>query len=199
MAEKKLVRRRVKVKKVEKLGFNWFFWISAVLIAIPCIYFVILILSARDNTNVPIIGDRIKNSVIYEITESDVNSIQTEVKSLSDVQGCEVTLKVQTLRISIDASDGLSIDKYKEIAENAYNTVNSKLEISKYFAKQEDYKQYDLEIIVYDSITSSEMTIVSLNKNSGMDTYNVQVLSEPLNPDLAKELQEKAATENAGS
>jgi hypothetical protein len=62
MTDKKVRKqpRKVRRKKQEKLGFNWFFWISLIVIAIPVAYFISLLIEASKESRVPILGDRIK-------------------------------------------------------------------------------------------------------------------------------------------
>lgn len=180
--------RKVKVKKKKRLGFNWFFWISLVIILVPVIYFGILLLQAAGDTHTPIIGDRIKNTIAYEIEDSAVSEIKSQISALDGVESCEVNLIVETLRITVNGQDGKSADEYKQLAESIYNIVDARLPIADYFTRTDDYKQYDLEINIYDNFDSEEPILVTLNKNGAMEEYEITVLSEPLNPDLAYQL-----------
>ncbi len=186
MAETKV--KKIRRKKEERLGFNWFFWISFVVILIPCGYFVYLLYQASLVSNTPIIGDRIKNSVIYTINDEDVKSIEAEVKNIEHIENCEVNLIVETLRIDIDADDSLTNDDYKQMCTDIYAIIDARLPIATYFTRDGDYKQYDLEINVYDNLSNEETRMVTLYKNGNMEEYTLQVMSDPKNADLAYEL-----------
>ncbi len=180
--------RKVKRKKEERLGFNWFFWISFIIILIPCGYFLYLLYQAGIQTSTPIVGDRIKNSVIYTINDEDVSYIESEVKALANIENCEVNLNVETLRITIDANDELTDDEYKQMCIDVYNIIDGRIPVATYFTRDGDYKQYDLEITVYDNISNEDVRMVTLYKNGNMESYTVQVLSDAKNPDVAYNL-----------
>ena len=103
MSEKNL--NKVKRKKEERLGFNWFFWLSFVVLMIPVCYFLYLLYQASQESNVPILGDRIKDSIIYNIKDEDLSSINSQVTQLDGVEKVEVNLSVETLRILVDYDD----------------------------------------------------------------------------------------------
>lgn len=193
--------RKVKRKKEERLGFNWFFWISFVIILIPCGYFGYLLYQASLVTNTPIVGDRIKNSIIYTINDEDIASIEADVKALDHIESCEVNLIVETLRINVDADDSLSNDEYKQMCVDIYNIIDARIPVATYFTRDGDYKQYDLEIIVYDNISNEDLRMVSLYKNGNMEGYTVQVMSDAKNPDVAYNLthpEPEEEPENSG-
>ena len=73
------------------------------------------------------------------------------------------------------------INKNEEMLYRVYGSDD-------YFTRTDDYKQYDLEINIYDNFDSEEPILVTLNKNGAMEEYVITVLSEPLNPDLAYQL-----------
>lgn len=180
--------KKVKRKKEEKLGFNWFFWISFVVLLIPVSYFLYLLYQASQETNVPILGDRIKDSIIYNINQSDLDSINGDIKNITGVEGVEVDLKVETLRILVDADDSYTSDQYKQMCLDVYNIVDSKLPIATYFTRDGDFKQYDLEIVVYDNINLDDVRICTIYKTSNMESYAYQDYNEPVNADLAYQL-----------
>ena len=153
-------------------------------------------------TSTPIVGDRIKNSVIYTINDEDVSYIESEVKALANIENCEVNLKVETLRITIDANDELTDDDYKQMCIDVYNIVDARIPVATYFTRDGDYKQYDLEITVYDNISNDDVRMVTLYKNGNMEAYTVQVLSDAKNPDVAYNLthpETEEESENSGA
>lgn len=191
MSEKKQLHqvRRKKKEEKEKLGFNWFFWISFVLLCIPVIYFLYLLYSASQESHIPIIGNRIENTVTNKIEASSLTSIKNEISGLENVEGVELDLLVETVRITVNAKDGLTEEEYIQIAKNTYEVVNKHLPIEQYFTMiEEEYKQYDLEITVIDDINKDDVTIISLVKSGFMDDYLVQTLSKAKNPELVEQL-----------
>ena len=180
--------RKVKVKKKWRLGFNWFFWISLIVILVPVAYFGWLLWEAAKVTHTPIIGDRIKNTITYEIDNATVNAVSDTIKTMDGVESVQVNLIVETLRITVNAVDGRTLEEYDALAESIYRAVDGITPIDRYFTRTEEYKQYDLEINIYDNLDAETPKMVSLIKNSSMETYVVNNLSEPINPELAYQL-----------
>lgn len=192
--EKKVKEKKVKNKdedvKVEKLGFNWFFWINFIIIMIPCVYFVMLLLQASDKSNTPIVGDRIETDIQqqYTITEDHISRIKNSVSTVSGVEKCSVNLAVETLRITVDCRNDATVEDLKAIAEEVYNRVVSVLPAEQYFTVYQSYKMYDLEIDFYNDLNSEDFKYVALVKNSNMETYSIADLTTPLNPEFYDEL-----------
>ncbi len=183
--------RKIRRKKKEKLGFNWFFWISLIVISIPVVYFISLLVEASKVSHLPILGDRIKNTIVYTINESDINYISTTVKQLEGVEDAEVNLIVETLRITIDVNNDYTEEQIQELILSIYTIVDEKIPIATYFTRDGDYKQYDLDIMAFTDINSEEIIIINLIKNGSMEEYTIQVLSSPLNPELVDRLKEE--------
>ncbi|MGI6509850.1 MAG: hypothetical protein ACOX1L_04630 [Erysipelotrichaceae bacterium] len=183
--------RKIRRKKKEKLGFNWFFWISLIVISIPVVYFISLLVEASKVSHLPILGDRIKNTVVYTINESDINYISTTVKQLEGVEDAEVNLIVETLRITVDVNNDYTEEQIQELILSIYTIVDEKIPIATYFTRDGDYKQYDLDIMAFTDINSEEIIIINLIKNGSMEEYSVQVLSRPINPELVDRLKEE--------
>ncbi|MBR3352923.1 MAG: hypothetical protein IKG35_12485, partial [Erysipelotrichaceae bacterium] len=106
------------------------------------------------------------------------------------VEGCAVNLIVETMRIELDVRDDMTSEEMNDLVLQAYEAVNEILPVETYFTQQEDYKQYDLEIYAYDDMKLDEFRLIQINKNSKMDTYLVQTLSDPKNAEIAAELKE---------
>ncbi len=193
MTKRKVKRqpRKIRRKKQEKLGFNWFFWISLIIIAIPVGYFISLLIEASKVSHVPILGDRIKNTIVYTINESDVEYISSSVKQLEGVENAEINLIVETLRITVDVKDDYTEKQIEELILSIYTIIDEKIPIATYFTRDGDFKQYDLDIMAYNDINSEELIIVNLIKNGSMEEYSIQVLSRPVNPELVEKLLEE--------
>ena len=180
--------RKVRVKKKKRLGFNWFFWISFVVILVPVLYFGYLLWEAAKVSHTPIIGDRIKNTVTYEIDDNTVAQIDSLIKTQDGVESVQTNLIVETLRITVNAVDGKTAEYYEELAKKIYELVDGITPIDRYFTRSEEYKQYDLEINIYDNLEAETPVMITLTKNSSMEEYVISDLSSPINEELAWQL-----------
>lgn len=181
--------KKVKVKK-DRLGFNWFFWLSFIVLMVPVCFFLYLLYSAAQETHTPIIGERINTEIIHMIDEDQKAAVESRLKQIDGVEGCAVNLIVETMRIELDVRDDMTSEEMNDLVLQAYEAVNEILPVETYFTQQEDYKQYDLEIYAYDDMKLDEFRLILINKNSKMDTYLVQTLSDPKNEEIAAELKE---------
>lgn len=193
-AEKKIsaataATKTSKPKKEKKLGPNWFFWIVLILVIIPSFYFVKLLHDASLESNVPVLGDRLKHNIQDQITEEMKTTISTAVSSMENVELSETNLIVDTLRITVDANDELTTDQMKQMTVDIYNKVAETAPIETYFTQHDDFKQYDIEINVFNNLDAESPVIVSLYRNSHMDNYSVQVLTSPMNSTVASQLK----------
>lgn len=178
-----------KKQKEKKLGINWFFWITLILIIIPSFYFVKLLHDASLESNVPVLGERLKHNIQDQITDEMKTTISTAVSSMENVELSETNLIVDTLRINVDTTDELTADQMKQMTVDIYNKVAETAPIETYFTQHDDFKQYDLEINVFNNLEAESPIIVSLYRNSHMDNYAVQVLTSPVNSKVASELK----------
>lgn len=182
---------KTKKAKKEKLGFNWFFWLVVILIIIPVGYFVKLLHDASLEGTVPVVGDRLKHNLQFVISDEQLESIRGSVGSMDNVERYEVNLIVDTLRITVDASDDLTSDQLKEMIKNIYAIVDENAPVDTYFVQHDDYKQYDMEINAFTDLDAETPIIVSLYRNSNMENYAVQDLTSPLNKKIADRLKEE--------
>lgn len=195
--------RRVRRKKrknsngEEHLGFNWFFWISFVVIAIPVSVFIYLLLEASKQTGTPILGNRLdidlkghaESDTTDIITQDQVADVKTAIIGIDGVEDASVTLTVETLRIYVDATDTITDEAIKTLTDTVYQTVVSKLPVETYFTQHGDYKQYDVEITVYNSADATDTFLCyNLIKNSSMENYLVNMVTTPKNAELAENL-----------
>ena len=186
---------KTKKAKKEKLGINWFFWLVVILIIIPVGYFVKLLHDASLEGNVPVVGDRLKHNLQFVISDEQLDSIRGSVGSMENVERYEVNLIVDTLRITVDASDDLTSDQLKEMTKSIYAIVDENAPVDTYFVQHDDYKQYDMEINAFTDLDAETPIIVSLYRNSNMENYAVQDLTSPLNKKIADRLKEEMQKE----
>lgn len=181
-------------KKKKKLSTSALVLIIAcVIILIPLVVFGVIILTATIQNGKPVFGDRFRNDLSPSISSSQMSAVETSVKSMSGVEDCEVVMTTAQFRVNIDTSDSASEDDVISIVEKAYDVINKELPVNTYFKMSSDgERMYDLAINAYNYIptsnTDDKWISVVLTKNSKMDEYSTQVVSKPINPDLAKEL-----------
>lgn len=193
--EKKVEQPEIKVdtpKKAKKLSKSAIVLIVGLcIIAIPCLVFLGIILSASLKTGKPIIGDRFKNDLVNEISKSDCSDIEKDIKALSNIDAVEVEFpQTGRLVVSVDVSDSLSEEETYKLAESIYETIIKTLPVQKYFTATDNAKMYDLTINVYTEAKASDnRTYVIVTKNSQVELPSFQVVSKPLNEELAKELR----------
>jgi len=193
----------------ENLGFNWFFWISFVIIAIPVTVFIYLLVVASKRTGTPILGNRLINDLqgyesgdtSYVISSEQVATVKSDIAALSGVQDESVTLTVETLRIYVDAEDALTGAQIKELTESVYQAVVAKLPVDTYFSQHGDYKQYDIEIDVYNDAKADTATYIcyELTKNSSMDAYVINASTTAKNAELADNLHNPSTDTGGGT
>jgi len=188
--EKKASAKPAKVKK-EKLGFNWFFWICFLLLLVPVAYFGYLLYLASQETNTPVIGDRMETDINYKINVEDLPILTQKIQGLENVEKCEVNLIVETLRVSVDAKDDLDVQGLKDLSVQVYDLINETFPVETYFTQFLDFKQYDLEVLAYNNLESEDCVLVVLNKNSMMEQYMMADLTSAKSPETVKELEEE--------
>lgn len=165
--------------------------VGIILLMIPVLIFGWIIVSAALDTGTPILGERYKNDLDPSINKEHINSIKDDIKSIGGVDSVDIQLATATLRIYIDTNDEFDAAKEEEIAREAYNKVNSQLDINTYFTQTEDKKMYDLEIHVFNlgkDRDTDKFAYQILTKTSSMKDFKVQLVSEPKDPELAKQL-----------
>ena len=188
--EKQASTKTTKVKK-EKLGFNWFFWICFLLLLVPVAYFGYLLYLASQETNTPVIGDRMETDINYKINVEDLPILTQKIQGLENVEKCEVNLIVETLRVSVDAKDDLDAQALKDLSVQVYDLVNETFPVETYFTQFLDFKQYDLEVMAYNNLEAEDCILIVLNKNSQMEQYMVADLTTAKSPETVKELEEE--------
>jgi hypothetical protein len=193
--------KQKRVKKKDSLGPNWFFWISLVLLLIPVAYFGWLLYKASEQTTTPIVGTRITDEITDVAGSEQLTQIKSQAFALEGVEGADVDLIVETLRIKLNVDNNYTAEQMTALNESVYQIVDSILPVDTYFTQHDGYKQYDLEIYSYTDLEAEDCIIVLTNKNSKMTEPHTQVVSSPLNPDETAALedlirQEEEAAQN---
>lgn len=170
------------------------FWICLVLVVIPIAVFAWMIISAALDTGTPILGNRYKNDLDPAITKSELEEIKSATSNISGVQSASVELATATLRVYADIDDDASVDSCKTIANEVYRAITSTLDANVYFSQHDGMKMYDLEVHVYNKMpkesNDGSFNYVIETKTSSMDEPIAQVVSEPINAELAQQLRD---------
>ena len=170
--------------------------VGLVLIAIPCAILGWILISASMDTGKPINGDRFKGDLDPAITKDQLSEIESRIKGENQVEKVTVELTTATLRVYVDAVDSISDEEASALSETAYNDVTAVLNEGPYFTAAGGKKMYDLEVHVYNNIDKSgagDYVYVIRSKNSGMEQAATQVVSKPLDAELAQQLRDELA------
>lgn len=175
---------------------NYLLWVTVIIIAIPCLILLYIFIGSRESSSEPVEGSRFKNALDPKITEEDLEALKTSL-TFEGAEAVEINLKSATLRININAKDDLNQEAIKKLMSDAYDKVNEKLPIDKYFTNKENadqvVKMYDLEISAYNYIPKNEeekkgQIHLSRVKNSSADKPVDDVLSTPKDKQSADEI-----------
>ena len=184
MSEKKTTKK----KKLSKAAIVLI--LGLLIIMIPLGVFGGVLLHSWITNNKPVVGDRFVNDLEPAITNENMTAIETQIKSISGVEKVEVVMTTAQMRVNIDTTDNLSQEQIENICQQAYQVVNSVTPVGTYFTSTNEKKMYDLAINTYNYIKEDDesMIYVLLTKNSKMEKAETQIVSEPVNEELAYEL-----------
>ncbi len=184
---KKNIKNR---KKLSKAGIVLI--AGLVTLAIPVIILVWILGSAFFNTGKPINGDRFNGDLDPAITNDDIKNTKEVLKSISNVENVEIVLKTSAFRVYVDTLDSIGGGDVQNVSKAVVAKIFEKLPLNTYFTSSDLKKMYDLEVHVYTKIPEQEgetFIYYIANKNSSMSEVKYQLVSEPLNKDLANELR----------
>lgn len=164
--------------------------ITSAIIAVPCILFVIVLISASLKSNTVIVGNRYRNDLNPAITKDNIKELDDTISSMIGVDEVEVNLKTSQLRVLADVKDSITKEEAEQLCKDIYEKINNVLDVHLYFEKNvQGEKMYDLEItVVNDPNKTSDLIMYTLVKNSTMDSYEISLASEPKDPELVEEL-----------
>lgn len=189
----------VKNRKKKKSGHGnrtaIIFWVSLLLLLVPASILGWVLISSWLDTGAPVLGDRYKDDLDPAITKSALSSVESGAKGVSGVDKAKVELATATLRVYADIDDNADADTAKSIAGNVYGSVTSILDPAVYFTQHDGKKMYDLEVHVYNRTERKEgesFVYVISTKTSSMAEPVTQLVSEPVNAELAQQLRDAA-------
>lgn len=182
--------KEIKTKKKRKISKSALIIIAGILIiAIPVIVFVSILGISALQTGSPRDGSRFDGDLVNKITSDDISAIETDLKSLSNIESVTVKESEGQLKIYIDTTDTLTESEIDDIVNKSYEKVTAKLPINTYFTKTNSAKMYDLQINVYTTSENVENRQYKfLHKNSAEEKYAIDDLAHPKDPELVNEL-----------
>lgn len=169
-----------------------------IVILVPCLVLGFILVQASFKTGEPIVGNRFTNDLDPAITEENLASIKSKLSQNSLIEEVNLDLKTATLRVKVNADDAINAEQMKNLADEVYEDVASVLAVNTYFTTDQR-KMYDLEIHLYndlDLVDSDKYLYAIKLKNANMSEPTYQVVSEPVNAELAKELQDELNAES---
>ena len=189
-----------KKKKGLKLNFsNIVFALGILFILIPTsVIGVILIQSSMQTGNV-IAGNRFANDLNPAITEDLQNLGKEAMQSVSGVEVVELNLKAATFRLTVTLPSGKDEANYLSLIENSLAKLNEAIPFDTFFNDTDSMKMYDLEVNYVDALDNTKSIYYQVVKNANMDTWRIQNLMVPVNPELAAELLAKLAQKEENS
>ena len=193
MSEVKNIKEKIKNKKLSKSALILI--ICSAIILIPCITFGLILGISALQTGSPRDGSRFSNDLSVEIKNSDVETIEKDLKTIANTESVKVILSEGQLKVFIDTDDSLNEANVDKIVDEAYSKVTSRLPVGTYFTRTETDKMYDLQINVYTSAEATEIGSSSpriykyLHKNAAEEKYQIDNLGTPKDPSIAAELE----------
>lgn len=165
--------------------------VGILILCLPILVFGGVLLSAYLANRNPVVGSRFAGDLDPQISESQMETIKTNIEAFSEVESCDVRLTTSQLRINIDTNNTITVEAIEELAKKAYDNVNSVCKVSEYFTSTSEKKMYDLSISLFNFVDreNESMIYYLVTKNSNMTTPSYQLVSEPLDEELAKELR----------
>lgn len=185
-------QRKKKTSKANTRA-NRVFWTSLILFLLPFLVLGWILVSAAMDTGSPILGERYKNDLDPAIVKADLERVKSESKGVNGVEKVDLSLATATLRVYADIGDLATVDDAKKTAGEIYTAVTHVLDPNVYFSQVNGEKMYDLEIHVYNRDKDMDQpgwVYVIETKNSGMDKPLTQVVSQPVDPELAEQLRQ---------
>lgn len=178
------------------------FWICLILVIAPFAVLGWILFSASRDTHTPVLGKRYDGDLDPAITSSQMDDVRNAVAGVSGVDSADVQMQTATLRIYADIADNATADDANNIADAVYAAVTGVLDPNTYFSQANGEKMYDLEINVYTipertGVEGENFVYVIDTKTSSMTDPQKQLVSEPIDAELAQQLRDDVTARQA--
>jgi len=178
---------------------NIVFALGIAFVLIPSLVIGVILLQSSLQTGSVITGNRFNNDLEPEITKDLINLTEEAINSVSTVTLTEINLKAATLRITITIPSGLDEEDRLALVETVMGKINGVVPFTDYFTSTDTKKMYDLEVNFIDQVGDTRTTFIQVVKNANMETFSVQDLLTPVNPELAQQLLDELNAKNNDS
>jgi hypothetical protein len=168
-------------------------WFTLIILLIPCVIVGYVLLVSKGEQGQPVEGSRFSSADLNpEITESQMNTILSQLKSIDGVEDASINLLSATLRVHLNTTDDLDREGVFNVLAIAKNVVQDNLPFETYFTNTDNSKMYDIEIdaynwIVDDSHPSDSQIYFKLTKTGAGDQV-VDEISDAKNWDLVNSI-----------
>lgn len=167
---------------------------GVVALLIPLITMGLIFFDAFEGTGSTLDGNRFANELTNELTTEQVSQIETSIKDSDSSLELTVHLKSATLRISALVANDMSEEDMIALTKSMMDKVYQVAPAELYFKNNASYKQYDLEVHVFNDkkVVEDENYIYVLGHlNATMEEQQVQVVSKPLDPEFVADLYQR--------
>lgn len=198
MAKMKKVKRPHKLKDTtkpqKKKQGHKLVWLTILVIAIPCAIVGYVLFTSMGTQNKPVAGSRFgKGDLTPKITKSNISDIKNSLSAIEGVENVSVNLKSATLRILVDMVDDANGDMAWSIVDQSANAVYAVCPSETYFTNNEEGKQYDVEINVYnwqvDDMHTTEGQIYLMYIKTGAGYPTVDNMNDARNWEIVSQIR----------
>ncbi len=202
MSENKTVQKsETKTKKNKKLPrtkkrsnsfkINWLLVVVIIFIGLPLGTLGWIVFSASLETGTPQLGDRFEGDLTIKLQDEDLVKIETDILALENVEEVEISMNIITARIYVKVSDTVTKEEAHVLTIAIYDLIDASFPIDIYFTHAGEAVQYDLEVYTYRDLETDDEVFIRLIKNSASETYNIQNVGDPLDPELVDRLYQE--------
>jgi hypothetical protein len=190
---------RNKLKSDAKIYWPTVILISGlVVLLIPIITMGLIFFDAFEGTGNANDGNRFSSELQNELTNEQIEQIETTLKEIESTLKIDVNLKSATLRVSVLVNDDMTQENMITFTESAMDKIYGIAAKELYFMNNVSYKQYDLEVHVFNdrfALEDENYLYVLGSLNATMETQMIQVVSNPLDPEFVAELYQSILDE----
>ena len=169
-----------------------------VVLLIPAITIGLIFLDAFEGTGSALVGNRFSNEIQEELSNDQLQQIETDLSEIATTKKVSVNLMSATLRITVLVDNEMSEEDMVALTSTFMDKVFAVAPREMYFTNNSSYKQYDLEVHVFNDrvvVEEEDYLYVLGNLNSTMLEINIQVVSNPLDPEFVAELYQSILDE----
>ena len=172
---------------------------ALVFIMLPFIILGSILIRDTMGRGKPVIGDRFEDQYQHQLSDDNLKSIE-EILSDEKITKSKVNLKSSTLRVYVEVDETVSKDDILALGESIYASIDELFPIEDYFTATSNYKQYDLEIHIYNNVEDREsegFIYLEVMHHSNMEEVVYTFVSEAKDPEFKEEVLEIMDEKNA--